>query len=144
MDRLEAAIRTLWNIDYTGTPMAVGDAREAALIEGLNAMAEAFGKEIVHTRIDGMGEMSFTLRGADQGMGQFGKRLSETLSTVSCRQGGIATGLPVPPYANFVRINHFEVEKLLKLYGEKHYDLTGPDEIEPANNEASIASFPKP
>lgn len=78
-DKLEQAIRELWNIDPSLKPVPYGDAREKAIVAGLHALAGHFGKEIAFTHINARGELAFNLKGAEIGRGgEYGRRTRES------------------------------------------------------------------
>ena len=115
--RLADAITSLYSLDTALSPVALGEAREAAIVEGLHALAEAFGKKIEFTYIHSNGDLRFVLEGADRGEGHFGIELAGYLSMVSTRTGVRACQREVLPGGNWLWINHFEAEKLLKIVG---------------------------
>lgn len=121
--RLETAITKLHNLDASLTPVALGNAREVAIVEGLIALAENFGKEIEHTYIHSNGDIKFNIKGADQGNGEYGAGLAALLSKVPTRCGIHAIQADVLPQANWTWINHFDAEKLLKIVGEELFDI---------------------
>lgn len=121
-----SAIREL-NAETALSPVAFADKREAALIEGLHGLAQEYGRAINPTRIDRNGEMSFNIIG-DHGPGNgrpsglFGEDLARWLSMVPRRFGDRPTTAPVLPENGWCRINHFDVERLLRAVGEHILD----------------------
>ena len=111
---LKDAIYRLNNLDHTLKPVQLGDQREAALVDGLHALAAHYGLEIEFTHIDANGEMKFTTKGGEP----YGEELAAWLSTIPRRYGIQPTTAPVTSSANWGRLNHFDVERLLKAVGE--------------------------
>jgi hypothetical protein len=134
-NRLETAINNLYDLDSSLSPMALGNAREAAIVEGLKALAEHFGKEIQFTYIDSNGDFKFNIEGADRGHGQFGEGLAAMLSKVATRTGSVATEGCVLAQNNWTFINHFQAEKLIKIVGRELFD------IDPENKPATGISM---
>ncbi len=130
-NRLEAAINSLYSLDPSMTPVALGNAREAAIVEGLNALAETFGKKIAFTYIHSDGDLKFNIEGADRGNGEFGPDLAAYLSKVPTRSGIEASERTVLPENNWLWINHFAAEKLLKIVGKEMFDID-PEHTIPA------------
>lgn len=125
---LEETIHRLWNLDTSLKPVPFADKREAAIVDGLNALAGNFGKEIDFTYIDANGELTFNIKGASRGLGgEYGEELAALLSQVPRRTGISPTSSPVLPENNWCRINHFDAERLLKIAGEEIFGIEGPD-----------------
>lgn len=123
----ESAVHRLWNIDRTMSPVEVGREREAALVEGLVELARMHGREISLTYIDSNGEMAFNIAGTEHGRGDaYGEELAEVLSLVRRRTGIATTDAPVLPENSWCRINHFEVERMLKIVGADLFGIDGP------------------
>ncbi|WP_455233068.1 hypothetical protein [Geopseudomonas aromaticivorans] len=122
---LKAAIDRLNNLDTSLKPVQLADQREAALVDGLHALAANYGLAIEFTHIDANGEMKFTTKGGEP----YGEELASWLSTIPRRTGLQPTSTPVLPSANWGRLNHFDVERLLKAVGEsleQEYQPDGP------------------
>lgn len=127
-DKLEQAIRDLWNIDPSLKPVLYGDAREKAIVAGLHALAGHFGKEIAFTHINARGELAFNLKGAEIGRGgEYGEELATVLSHVPRRTGMSPFSYPASPISNWCWLNHFDAERMLKIVGQDFYDIHGPD-----------------
>jgi hypothetical protein len=122
-NRLEAAVNALYALDTSQTPVALGRAREAAIVEGLNALAENFGKKIDFTYIHSNGDLKFNIEGADRGIGEFGANLAAYLSKIPTRTGLQPSEGTVLPENNWLWINHFAAEKLLKIVGKEMFDI---------------------
>jgi hypothetical protein len=117
-DRLKSALEALKNLDQTLSPIELSIEREAALIQGLNGLANEYGKDISLTHIDSQGDMKFILTPAD-GSQTYGSELAEWLNMVPVKTGMQSIqGFTIPQH-NWCRINHFEVERLLLLVDEK-------------------------
>ena len=123
-ERLKNALDALQNLDRSLSPVALGNAREDALIEGLHGLADEYGKKINPTFINAWGEMDFNIIG-DMGpgnhlpSGQYGEELAAFLSEIATRTGTTASVGHVLPENGWTMINHFEVEKLLLNVAEK-------------------------
>lgn len=140
-DKLETAIRDLWNIDPDLLPFPYANAREKALAAGLHALAAMHDKEIEYTYIDSRGEFQFNILGSREGRGgRYGEGLAEILSLVPRRTGISPTSSPVLPENNWCWINHFEAERLLKIVGADLFDIHGPDVRSEDSFEASDES----
>lgn len=111
---LRDALLALANLDTTLKPLPLANARESALIMGLNGLAAEYGREIQYTRIDARGEMDFFIKG-----GAFGPELAAWLSTIPVRTGELAILGPRLPENSWCRIHHFEVERLLQRVGRE-------------------------
>ena len=111
---LREAIDRLNNLDTSLKPLQLGAQREAALVDGLHALALSYGLEIEFTCIDANGEMKFTTKGG----APYGEELAGLLSTIPRRYGVQPTTAPCSPTATWGRLNHFDVERLLKAVGE--------------------------
>lgn len=116
---LENAIQALYELDTTLKPVQFADSRERALQNGLHSLANHFGKKIQYTRIDGNGEMNFIIEGGEG----YGDELAEILSNVPRRTGIASYDGPVLGCNSWCRINHFDVERLLKVAGDKLFDI---------------------
>lgn len=126
-DRLRDALMALRNLDTSLKPVQFADARETALIEGLRALAAESGRELGFTRIDARGEIAVNVVGPEgdgpgRPSGQYGEELAAWLSTVPRRTGTAPYDGPVLPENGWCRINHFDVERLLKLVAERTLD----------------------
>lgn len=104
------------------TPLEYSRKREKDLIKGLYDLAEKFGKRLEPIyHIDANGEVMFVIQAEDQERrnrgvcGEFGEEIASLLNQINVRCGTITTKGHVLPENGWVRINHFEVEKLLKL-----------------------------
>lgn len=117
---LNDALVALITLDRTLKPVQLADARESALIQGLNGLAAEYGREIEPTRIDANGEMNFFMKGSAEGRGQpYGPELAAWLSTIATRTGTDPKKGPTEPGSNWCRIHHFEVERLLLAVGRE-------------------------
>lgn len=132
--RLKAALTALANLDQSLAPVQLGDARESALIEGLQALADAYGKTLTPTRIDGRGDMEFTLS-PPNGSQSYGAELAAWLNEIP-----VAYGMTnhmqghVLPQNNWCRINHFNVERLLEKVQEVVLALNNDTAISPTQH----------
>lgn len=104
------------------TPVELSRQREKALVDGLNGLAGQFGKVIKGTHINARGELDFYLDNGFSGCGHkdlgyqaYGEALAGILSLVSWRTGTMATTGEVLPSNNWLSLNHFEAERLLRL-----------------------------
>lgn len=93
-------------------PVQLGDARAYTLSVGLMMIAESFGVKLrsQQLHIDALGEFEFFLAPGQT----YGDGLAALLSTVHTRTGVIAIKGYVESYHTWVRINHFEAEKLIR------------------------------
>lgn len=92
------------------SPVAHGRAREAALIAAVTAMAAEMGVTLNPIYcIDANGELSLVTSG------RYGEAYAGWLNKVSVRTG-IYPGATMLPEGSWCRINHFEAERLVKLY----------------------------
>jgi hypothetical protein len=129
--RLTAALKALADLDRTLNPVDLSRAREAALIEGLQALADAYGKTLMPPSIDGRGDMSFTLSPPNGGP-TYGVDLAAWLNEIP-----VAYGMTnhmqghVLPQNNWCRINHFNVERLLEKVQEAVLALNNDTAISP-------------
>lgn len=123
-NKLEDAINRLYNLDRSLSPLALGRQREAAIVDGLNALAAHYGKEIDYTYIDSRGDLKFNIKGADRGEGQYGEELAAQLSKVPTRTGMTAIKSEVMGQNNWLYINHFDAEHLLTLVGKELFDIS--------------------
>lgn len=113
-DRLRNALHALLTLDTTLKPVPFADAREKSLVEGLHGLAAEYGTSIAHTCINALGEMAFNVQG------QYGEDLAAWLSRVPRRCGTSPTRSPVLPENNWCWLNHFDAERLLRLYAAEH------------------------
>jgi hypothetical protein len=103
------------------SPVAHGAARETAIIDALEVLAETLGVKLqkMH-RIDANGELHITALDGDKdprlGCGQFGWRFAALLNLAKPRTGVIPCDLL--PEAGWCYINHFAAEKLVLRYFE--------------------------
>lgn len=96
------------------TPVDAGDKRLTLISQGLVALGYAHGVEIEKSHCDSRGEFSFNIK-QNTGAG-YGEKLATLLCRVHTRTGINAKKGFVMPQHNWLRINHFDAEKLLKLY----------------------------
>ncbi|TXH16998.1 MAG: hypothetical protein E6R03_04555 [Hyphomicrobiaceae bacterium] len=101
------------------SPYEAGRHREHHLCTGLIWLAGHFGKDLcVPLYIDAHGEIPFNLVHIQgKPSPQFGEGLAEWLNKITVRTGVIA-GAVMDPSSNWCRINHFEAERLLRLFAE--------------------------
>ena len=111
-ERLSKAIQALRGLDRTLKPVPFARAREDALVEGLHALAEAYGRKIAFTRIDANGEMDFNIEGEGE-IGRYGEELAAVLSRVPWRTGIQSSNTPMLGVNSWCHINHIDVERLL-------------------------------
>lgn len=97
------------------------DLREAAIVEGLLALADSFGVTLrLPLHVDSNGEINLTVMPADgrnpdwYGCGVFGAQLVELLNAHNPRTGTVPN--PISEDNGWCRMNHFDVEKLLVEY----------------------------
>jgi len=95
------------------SPFEFSVKRENILVDFLNGLAQKFGKNILHTRIDSGGDLRFCITG--DGKSEFGDELAAVLSKVERRYGIAHISTPANPVNNHCYINHFNVEKLLRI-----------------------------
>ncbi len=92
------------------SPLDFAARREHLLREGLSDLAACFGKKLKSLPyIDSRGEMSFFLQNSQR----FGRRLAAMLNEIPVRTGEQPSSGHVLPENSWVRINHFDAEKLL-------------------------------
>lgn len=119
-DRLRAALEALKAYQDGKCPCQ----REAILIEGLNGLAEEYGRKIHPTYINANGEMDFFVVGPE-GLGEgrpsgtYGEELAAWLAKVPRRTGVSPTEAAPLPENGWCRINHFDVERLLSLVAQE-------------------------
>lgn len=128
---LREALVALANLDTTLKPVPLANARESALIMGLNGLAAEYGREIQYTRIDTRGEMDFVIKG-----GSWGPELAAWLGTIPVRTGLAAYQGPQLPENGWCHIHHFDVERLLQRVGRE----MGVYPAEPAPVHAKVAT----
>jgi hypothetical protein len=111
--------------DFTAgrlSPVAHGAAREAAIIDALEALADTLGVKLqkMH-RIDANGELHITALDGDKdprlGCGQFGWRFAALLNLAASPRTGVIP-CDLQPEAGWCYINHFAAEKLVLRYFE--------------------------
>lgn len=93
-------------------PVQHGDARQAALIKGVVALAAGFGVtlEPIH-RIDARGELYLVAK-----QGTFGAQFSKAL-TIHCRpRQGVIPGATMTDTSTWCYINHFDAEAMVLAY----------------------------
>lgn len=94
-------------------PVQYAQKRELVLKDFLGALAEQYGRVVKPSWIDTNGEMNFNVDTA-KGPEDYGPELAELISRVPRRTGVSPTDFPSQPTANWCRINHFDVEKLVE------------------------------
>ena len=120
-ERLKTALHALLNLDRTLKPVQLADAREAGLVEGLYGLAAEYGVHIAFTCINSNGEMAFNVKSGYNGCsGIYGEQLASWLSRVPHRYGLAATDSPVLPENSWCWINHFDVERLLRMVATEY------------------------
>lgn len=102
-------------------PLAIANLRELFLAHDLRRLARKCGVTLKEPlRIDTNGEINITVStGDDQkdvhgGCGQYGEALAAILSRFQTRRGAQATHVTISPTDGWLRMNHFEVEKMLR------------------------------
>ena len=123
-DRLRNALEALRNLDRSLSPVALGEAREKAIVEGLHGLAEEYGRKIGFTYIDSLGELEFNIEPSKPGLhdGTYGEELAVWLSQINTRSGYLPSKRNILPQNNWCRIHHFEAEKLLHMVAERMLD----------------------
>lgn len=144
-DKLTESLAALKALDRDAlSPVAFANLRERALIQGLQGLAEAYGKMLAPTRIDGNGELDFNIVGDQPGVpgacGQYGPELAAWLSHIPRRTGIMPTTAPVLPQNGWCRIHHFNAERLLLRVAEA-MPAPEPDGAAPALG-ANISEMP--
>jgi len=110
------------------TPVEKARRREKRIVEGLHNLAERSGKTLfpIHG-IDANGEILFAVQSEgsekqsspiaykNEVCGEFGEEIAELLNQVQVRNGIRPTKGHVWPEHGWVKLNHFEAEKLVNL-----------------------------
>lgn len=111
--RLTAALQKMTSIeeDRTLSPAGLMYARDAAIYEGLQALADAYGKSLMPMKRRVNGEIEFNL--APQDGSQRYDGLAEWLSLIPTRSGVTASLHRVVPGSNWCWIQFHDAERLL-------------------------------
>lgn len=122
-ERFVAALEILDNPDRSLKPAQLAAARDAALVEGLRGLAEAFGKQIEPVRWYANGEINFFITG-EQGSGegrpsgQYGEEIAALLCQFPVRTGQAPTKGYVLPVNGWCYIQRRDAESMLRLARE--------------------------
>jgi len=121
--RFAAAIEALDNIDPSLKPWPAAQAKEAALIEGLRALADVFGKEVAPVRFYANGEINFNIVGSEglgegRPSGQYGEVIAGILSKFPTRTGVAAHVGTVLPQNGWCYIRYADIEPMLRMAAE--------------------------
>jgi hypothetical protein len=93
-------------------PVQHGDARAAALIKGVLALAKGLGVTLAPIyQIDARGEMRIVAKG-----GMFGEEFSSALNTHCNPRQGSTPGATLSARSTWCYINHFDIEKLVMAF----------------------------
>lgn len=131
MRKFEEAVNALQqarNQFAAGELLAVpyADAREDALARSLVALAEEHGVTLQQPlHIDVNGEYSIVAvpgNGSDQrlGCGRYGAEFAAILNQHGSPRCGVASGATLQPESGWCRMNHFDVERMVRAYAGVH------------------------
>lgn len=122
-----SAVEALAIAQQAGGALQIGNAREAALIDGLMAIAEAAGALLQRpVSIDAGGEISvFGIRDKFGFSTAYGADFAALISAIP-RRTGFSTKSPVLPENSWCYINHFDVEALIRLIAEGRHPAMTP------------------
>jgi hypothetical protein len=111
--RLTAALQNMASIenDCTLSPAGLADARDAAIYEGLRALADAYGKTLMPMKRRENGEIEFNLAPQDGSQSYDG--LAEWLSLIPTRGGVMPSLHRVVPESNWCWIKFHDAKRLL-------------------------------
>jgi hypothetical protein len=107
---------------FPGKPIQQGDAREAALADGLRELAACFGvtlREPLH--IDSNGEFSLVVSNgtardfAGDPCGQYGKEFADLIARYNPRMG-LTPSRFMSPENGWCRMNHFDAQTMLERF----------------------------
>jgi hypothetical protein len=131
--RLKAAIEAYNSLDRSLPPVPFAQERENALVEFLHGIAAEFGREIDVTRIDSRGDMAFNVvepghSGPHRRTGRYGDDLAALISLVPRRTGIHYIESPTDGMNGWCHINHFAVERLLRIVDEHGIDAAKTSE----------------
>lgn len=125
MTPFQTAMQALTDSPKAGKPLAIAKARETALKNALLAMGQELGVELEPTLIDTRGEISVIAIAQDAGArrhgacGQYGEAFASWLNRIPVRTGSVSTQGHVLAENGWCRANHFEVERLVRLYADE-------------------------
>lgn len=118
--KAKEAVEQLAKAQGAGSPLQISRARGAALIQGLMDLAHASGAEISRPAgIDSNGEIAVNGVGIYPSAGSpckpYGETFARVISLVPRRMGMFPTSTPTPPENAWCKIDHFDMERLLKM-----------------------------
>lgn len=122
--RFAAALDALDNPDRSLKPWPAALAKEAALFEGLRALANLFDKEIEQPRVYANGEISFNIVGPEglgegRPCGQYGETIAGLLSRFRTRNGvGPAAVRQILPVNGWCYLMYSDIEPMLRMARE--------------------------
>lgn len=122
-ERFAAALNVLDNPDRELKPAQLAAARDAALVDGLRGLAEAFGKQIEPVRFYANGEINFIITGSEgsgegRPCGQYGEEIAALLCQFPTRTGQAPIKGYVLPVNGWCYIQRRDAESMLRLARE--------------------------
>jgi len=120
---IQTVVATLDSPEVRAGGFAASQIREQALIDGLHAIAADCKIKLKPTHIDSNGEFAVNAE-SEKGpfsdvCGPYGEAFASWLSRVPRRTGISASTSPVLPENGWCRINHFDAERLVRLYNKE-------------------------